>query len=80
MLFKRSNPIIQKLKSIFRYVFIGYKYYSLLVLCFHGIHFTETIQLFASVEPYWQLDEYWIAKKCHNRETKSGSTWLCAVL
>ena len=33
---------------------VSFVYYSLLVSCLHGIHFTETIHLFEGVEPYWQ--------------------------
>ena len=31
---------------------VSFVYYSLLVFCFHGIHFTETIYLCEGVEPY----------------------------
>ena len=49
-----SRSLTSELRSISRNVFIGYKYYSLLVSCFHGVHFTETIQLCERVEPFWQ--------------------------
>ena len=33
---------------------VSFVCYSLLVSCFHGIHFIETIYLCEGVEPYWQ--------------------------